>query len=112
MTATEPTACPVEECDETVDYAALYDHLYGDHDASELCATVANLVADTERLTAELANRVAAIAQVRETCARLYTDPDEETNPYRVGQDKMADLILEQLDEHSRALIEQQRAER
>lgn len=62
------------------------------------------LARENEKLRVELANRVAAIAQVRETCARLYTDPDEENNPYRVGQDKMADLILEQLDEHSRAL--------
>lgn len=56
MAAAEPTACPVEECDSTVDYTALYDHLYNAHDASELCATVANLVADTEQLRAKVAD--------------------------------------------------------
>lgn len=41
----EPTRCPVAECEETVDYIALLDHLYADHDAWELCTAVADLVA-------------------------------------------------------------------
>lgn len=67
-------------------------------------------VAHSRNLRAELDSCVAAIAQVRETCVHLWTDPDEQGNPYRVGQDKAADVILEQLDEHYRKLIEQQRA--
>jgi hypothetical protein len=61
----EPTACPVDRCDETIDYTALYDHLYGDHDADELCATIANLVADAAGMVAELAALRGAVSAAR-----------------------------------------------
>jgi hypothetical protein len=66
---------------------------------------VRELLAEIERLRIERDHNVAAIAHVRETCTHLWTDRSEENDPYRVGQDKMADVILEQLDEHYRKLL-------
>lgn len=64
MDTSEPTPCPVELCEETVDYTDLIPHMYTDHDGQELCETIANLVADLAQEQRACAERGRYLAEV------------------------------------------------